>query len=461
MKFKFDQYNYNSLFQSAETAKHNKADEFEIEPTPKLESLPKFSRVMPFLYHLLDYEMYFGIWLKNVPFCVLADNSRDHIIFDRNYQGEKMPECKRCFYFKRCVGFPVGYFKKYGKSEVKPIKDLPCEVMIEVEPRCNFECQFCFNKISFAKKGRDIRPFNTAYVKKIIDGIAKAKIKIIRFTGGEPLLRKDIFELMKYAKSKRLEVRLNTNGSLITPAVARKFKGVVDNVLLPIESYQSQKENLITGKTDSLSQKIKAIKLLKKNKIPVVRVGTVALKGNILNLERFAKFIFSLPIDEWELYRPIAAGQTIFNRKDINILVHKLIKIRKMTGRNVFVANALPFCAADDLNKANSVSRGALFDDGHKRMAIDPRGFVKPHYFLNKNIGSPLDILAAWNHPFMKRMRNLGYLPKECASCRFKFKCRGGSRYEAKMTSGSYSNLDPLAQPKNKSKIKKYNLINY
>jgi len=105
------------------------------------------------------------------------------------------------------------------------------------------------------------------------------------------------------------------------------------------------------------------------------------------------------------------------------------------------------------LNKLNSVSQGALFDDGHSRLVIDPRGFVKPHYFMDKNIGHPLDILGAWQHPFMKKMRNLEYLPKECQDCPFVFKCRGGSRQAAKMVFGSYQALDPLALPVYKSKI--------
>lgn len=330
------------------------------------------------------------------------------------------------------------------------INNLPLEVMIEIEPKCNFNCRFCFNKISFAEKGRDIREFSTALAKRIINGIAQSGIKIIRFTGGEPLLRKDIFELMKYAKNKDLEVRLNTNGSLITQDIAQKLKSVVDNVLIPIESYSNKIEEQLTGFRDSLKKKILAIKLLKKNKIPIVRVGTVASRDNIKNFDKMAKLILALPIDEWEVYRPISfkRGARTISRSDANSLINKLFKINQKNKNQVFVANALPFCAASDLNKANSVCTGTLFDDGHSRLAVDPRGFVKPHYFIDKNIGRPLDILGAWNHPFMKKMRNLQYLPKECAKCYFKFKCRGGSRYEAKMALGSYRALDPLARPK-------------
>ena len=450
MKFKLNQYNYSSLFRLVEIAKYNKANKFEIEPTPKLENLPQFSMMASFLYRLLDHEMDSEIWLHNFPYCVLNDKSRDHILAQQSrYPGEKIKKCRNCRYYKNCSGFPRGYFKEYGFREVQPIVDLPKEVMIEVEPRCNFNCQFCFNKISFANHGRNIKQFKTGYIKKIIDGISQAGIKIIRFTGGEPLLRKDIFQLMKYAKSKGLEVRLNTNGSLITSGAAKKMKGIVDNVLIPIENYQGKKEELITGQANSLDQKIKAIKLLKKAKIPIVRVGTVSLKKTILKLEKFAEFIFKLPVDEWELYRPISGEReaAAINNKDVELLVKKLIKIRQRTGRVVFIANALPFCSIGDLNKINSVSQGALFDDGHSRLVIDPRGFVKPHYFLDKNIGHPLDILGAWNHPFMRRMRNLKYLPKECTPCNFRFKCQGGSRYEAKIAHGSYQASDPLARP--------------
>ena len=456
MKFKFDEHNYSSLSQLAEVAKHNKVDEFEIEPTPKLERLPQFSRVMPFLYRLLDEEMYFGIWLRNFPFCILNFNSRDHLLPSINgFGGEKKRRCRKCRYFKICPGFPRGYFDKYGEKELQPILDLPLEVIIEVEPKCNFNCEFCFNKLTFAKKGRDIKGFSTAFVKKIINGIVQSEIKIVRFTGGEPLLRKDIFELIKYAKAKHLEARLNTNGSLITSQTAKKLKGKVDNVLIPIESHNEKEESKIAGYPQALKSKIKAIEFLRKEKIPIVRVGTVASKKNISNFDKMAKFVLALPIDEWEWYRPISNKRNTrrISYQEVKALVNKIIVAKRMSKIAISIANALPFCAIDDLNKINSIGSGALFDDGHNRLVVGPRGFIKPHYFIDKNIGRPLDILKAWNHPFMKKMRNLQYLPKECVNCRFKFKCQGGSRHEAKMAFGGYRALDPLARPKHLLKI--------
>ena len=131
--------------------------------------------------------------------------------------------------------------------------------------------------------------------------------------------------------------------------------------------------------------------------------------------------------------------------REIKKLINGIIKIRNRTGKIVALANALPFCALPDPNKANSAGRGALFDDGHSRMVIDPRGFVKPHYFIDKNVGDPLDMIGAWNHPFMRRMRDLELLPAGCRECNYRFKCRGGSRFEAFNAYGKWDAPDPLA----------------
>ena len=84
--------------------------------------------------------------------------------------------------------------------------------------------------------------------------------------------------------------------------------------------------------------------------------------------------------------------------------------------------------------------------DGHIRYAIDPRGFAKPDYYIDKNIGNPLDIKGCWEHPFMKKMRNLKFVPRKCKDCKYLIKCRGGSRFSAKIINGSYCAEDPLME---------------
>ncbi len=444
MRFKINKHNYNDLSAVAEFVRQ--AGDKKLEIFLSKDNTPFLGDVLSVVYEVLDdYERYFQIILKNIPYCVVSKETVDHVVFDIK-NGDKIKDCKKCKWNKNCGGFSKGYLKKYGSKEVCSQPDLPAEVMIEVTPKCNFKCDFCFNKISFAKHGRGIKPLSASYVKKIIDNVSSAGIQVIRFTGGEPLLRKDIFTLFKYAKSKNLEVRLNTNGYLIDKKIAEKLKGIVDNVLIPIESWSDKKEEKITGVANALSKKKEAIDFLKEKKIPIVRVGTVATKENILNFDKLADFVDRLDINEWEFYRPVEISKKEnLNSKLVNILVNKLIDFRQKTDKIIFIANALPFCVIKDLNKINIVSKGSISDDGHSRLVVDPRGFVKPHYFINKNIGDPLNILKAWNSPFMKKIRGLEYLPKECQNCFFIFKCRGGSRNSAMLFNGGYDKVDPLA----------------
>jgi len=396
---------------------------------------------------LTTYEIFFQIKIKDLPYCLINETEDRLILNEFSKDKIHLKICKECRYKRRCGGI-LKTQVKYYKDQIKSVEDLPREIMIELETKCNFNCAFCFNKDSFAIDGRDkINGLSKDYVKKIIKAIALSKVKIIRFTGGEPMLRKDIWELMDYAKSNGLKIRLNTNGSLISDKnIVKKLNEYISSILLPIESYNNKIESSLTGYKDSLKNKIKAINLLKDYGKMTIRAGTVATKESINDLEKiFNLVIKKLDLDDWELYRPIPTKENKFpmDRKDLKNLVNKLIKFQESTGRVFNIVNAVPFCAYSP-EKVNKVSNGALSVDGHIRYAIDPRGFAKPDYYINKNIGDPLDINACWNHPFMKRMRNLKYIPNKCKGCKYIEKCRGGSRFSAKFIFNSFNAKDPL-----------------
>ena len=397
---------------------------------------------------LISYEKFFQIRIRDLPYC-LINETEDRLIIN-NFSKDKvhLKICQGCRYKKYCGGVLKKQLKFY-ENQIKSVEDLPREVMIEVEPKCNLNCNFCFNKNSFAINGRNkIKSFSTLYVKKIIKAIALNKVKTIRFTGGEPMIRKDLLELMDYAKSKGLKIRLNTNGTLIRDKKTVKLLDkYVSSILLPIESYNNEKESKITGHKDSFKKKIKAIDLLKRYSKITIRVGTVATKENIRDLEKiFSLVIKDLNLDDWELYRPIPNKNNVFpiNQKDLKILVDKLLRFQKSTNRIFNIVNGIPFCAYD-FKKVEQVSTGTLSVDGHIRYVIDPRGFAKPDYYINKKIGNPLDIKGCWNHPFMRKMRNLEFVPKECKGCYYLEKCRGGSRFAAKIAFNSFKTRDPLA----------------
>ena len=98
MRFKIDQSNYGMLPRLGDFLINNKIDKVEIEITDDLEKLPYFSDIIPSIYQLLDYEMYFQVWLKNIPICVISPQAIDHILPSSDFKGEKDKQCKDCYW---------------------------------------------------------------------------------------------------------------------------------------------------------------------------------------------------------------------------------------------------------------------------------------------------------------------------------------------------------------------------
>ena len=86
--------------------------------------------------------------------------------------------------------------------------------------QCNLKCVHCYQDA----KERQERELSTQEAMKMIDEIAKAGFKIMIFSGGEPLLRPDIFDLVAHAASRGLRPVFGSNGTLITDEVARRLK---------------------------------------------------------------------------------------------------------------------------------------------------------------------------------------------------------------------------------------------
>ena len=407
------------------------------------------------------YVFLFDLLLKveGLPYCLIPE-PEGVILKSKNQKNfVKFKKCKACRYYQQCDGILKGYLKNLNKDKIRPQK-LPKEVMIEVTSRCNFDCKFCFNRASFAQAGYKIKEPKTSYIKKVIDGIKKAGVPIVRFTGGEPLLRKDIFSLIRYAKAKGLEVRLNTNGSLIKNyKMAQEMAKYLDYVLFSMHAYSAKKDEEITKFKGSFEKKIRAIKWFKKAGVKTIRVSTIASLDNIRNLEKIYKLLIELRVDKWATNRmiPLPGEKDFWGEKELPLLVEKLLKIRKDIVKNNYplkahIVNAVPLCAYEPV-KMNAVCAGARSVDGHERFVVDPRGFAKPIYYIDKNIGNPLDVLACWNHPFMRSLRSYKSLPKECQKCALLDKCKGGNRHCAYVSGGSYQAPDPLMDF---AKIKNY-----
>src|SRR3989339_423415 len=115
---------------------------------------------------------------------------------------------------------------RYGRRS----KDLPSHllqfsadkkpvVVWNVTRRCNLRCVHCYSKSEDRNYGGEL---SFAQGKALIDDLAEFGSPVILFSGGEPLIRPDILDLIRYAAGKGLRAVVSTNGTLITERMAAK-----------------------------------------------------------------------------------------------------------------------------------------------------------------------------------------------------------------------------------------------
>lgn len=108
-----------------------------------------------------------------------------------------------------------------GHARAKTAGERRPVVVWNVTRRCNLSCVHCYTDSCNQEYPNEL---TTAEGKSFIDDLASFKIPALLFSGGEPLIRKDLFELAAYAVSKGLRPVLSTNGTLIDETVARQLK---------------------------------------------------------------------------------------------------------------------------------------------------------------------------------------------------------------------------------------------
>jgi MoaA/NifB/PqqE/SkfB family radical SAM enzyme len=172
---------------------------------------------------------------------------------------------------------------------------LPGPMMGIIVPtyKCNSNCPMC-NLISKIDKGQE--ELDTSAMKIIIDEFHGINTSGISFTGGEPLLRDDIFELLEYSKRKDLPTTLCTNGILLNEKnVKRLLQIELDNINISIDASNREAFSKIRGVKpevfDSVINSIKNLSNLKKakNKRTTITVVVVVSKDNISDIKNIVR----------------------------------------------------------------------------------------------------------------------------------------------------------------------------
>jgi MoaA/NifB/PqqE/SkfB family radical SAM enzyme len=161
--------------------------------------------------------------------------------------------------------------------------------------KCNFNCKHCFSNSGMALKDE----LKLEEIRNILSQLKILKVKRIELTGGECFLRKDLFEIIRYAKRLNFEVKILTNGSLLTQEIIKKLeKEEVDGIAISIEGldYEIFKKIRPTSKK-VFNNILKNIKLATKSNL-FTKINMVIMKDNMQEVQKIINFCDKNKIDE-------------------------------------------------------------------------------------------------------------------------------------------------------------------
>lgn len=334
---------------------------------------------------------------------------------------------------------------------------------------CNLKCRHCYMS-SDAKKYQN--ELTTAEAKQFIDDLADFNVPVLLFSGGEPLIRPDFFELADYAVKKGVRPTLSTNGTLITPEVARKIKDIgVGYVGISLDGLREVNDKF-RGKAGAFEAAMNGIK----NCVAVdQRVGLrfTINHHNIQELENIFDFIEEENINRVCFYHLVYSGRgnqmmdedvtAEESRRAMDIIIRRThdfeergLKKEILTVDNhcdgVYMYLKALQEGKDEL--AQQIKKYIAMNGGNRSgMAfaeVDPLGYVHPdqftqhHTFGNVRERKFGDIWQDTTNPIMAGLKDRKPLLKgRCSKCKFLDNCNGNFRTRAEARTGDFWESDP------------------
>jgi len=305
---------------------------------------------------------------------------------------------------------------------------------------CNNDCIHCV-----VTDKRDTKDSSTEEIKAIIDNIPKDTI--VGFTGGEPTIRKDFIELLKYCKEKGHKTALQTNGvKFENYEFAYEVSLYLDSVLIAIHSHDQRIHDSIVGGVGMFNSTIKGFKNIIKIGIDC-NTQTVMSSLNIGQLLKTYDFIQSIaPGMRMNLTYPHLNGSAWENRYSVSLRYSDIKDIiQSILQKYHFLLNveAIPKCYLYPYQDSIYNFDSLLLDknSGEKRSGMDPAN-RNTEFFNEKGIIEDYSVSQ-----LAERIKG-----PRCEECIFNDSCAGVWKEYAEMYKNSFD-LYPVVMPNNDNKL--------
>ena len=311
---------------------------------------------------------------------------------------------------------------------------------------CNMFCDHCYREAGCKAE----EELSTEEAKTLLEQIARAGFKIMIFSGGEPLTRPDILELVSYATSLGLRSVFGTNGTLITLEMAQKLKDAgAMGMGISLDSMDKKKHNEFRKFEGAWEGAVQGMRNCRAVGLPF-QIHTTVMDWNNHELEAITDFAVAEGAVAHHFFFLVPTGRAkTIEAESLRAEQYEETLTRIMKKQTEVDIELKPTCAPQFMRIAAQMGiktrfrRGCLA--GTAYCIISPRGKVQPCAYLNMELGDvremPFDEI--WrNNEVLNTLRTLEY-KGGCGECEFKRACGGCRARAAFYNDGDYMAEEP------------------
>ncbi len=339
---------------------------------------------------------------------------------------------------------------------------LPKWIAWETTQRCNLRCVHCR-----CSSDMDAAPgdFTTAEARKLIDDIAEVNLPVMVLSGGEPLLRPDIFEIAAYGTAKGFRMCMATNGVLVTDEICGKMKAAdIKMVSLSLDGPDASVHDNFRQCPGAFEGVTRAAALFNKHGIKFL-INSSFTRRNQEHIAATARLAKSLGATAWYMFMivPTGRGEEIMSELITKEDYEEILKWHYRMEKEEREMLVRPTCAphyyriVPQMAKADGVKferRTLTFSTGGGKgciaaqsiCLIDCFGEVKPCSYFPLSAGNvkKVPFKEIWfESPLFLELRDFKKYKGKCGACEFLAVC-GGCRARAYAVTGDYLDEEPF-----------------
>jgi pyrroloquinoline quinone biosynthesis protein E len=322
----------------------------------------------------------------------------------------------------------------------------PLALIAEITHRCPLHCTYCSNPVELAAVSSEL---STAEWIDVFRQAGRLGMLHAHFTGGEPLARTDLTELIAGARAAGLYTNLITSGlGLTEPRLQALVNAGLDHIQVSFQDSREDSANWIAGAKAHV-HKIELSRLIRRHQIAFT-VNLVVHRQNIDHLDEMIAFIEQLAPERMEIAHTQYYGWALKNRRALlpsRAQVDKALEVvaaaeKRLAGR-IRVDSVVPDYYA-------RFPKACMGGWGRRLMLINPSGKVLPCHAAEVIPGLEFENVREQTLEFIwqqsssfQRFRGEEWMPEPCRSCDQRTQDFGGCRCQALLLTGNAEATDP------------------